>query len=235
MSEGSNWPRLTSSSPGANVCFAIPSTKRIVANGWPFAFCAGVQRSVSEPSDSSTPRKSCGAGTSGSTLPNVPPVSPPPAGGGAGTPTMNVIENALELPAASRTVPASVCVPFASAPVLKVAVGPEIVGAAAAAPSSVHARQRRDVLARGDRDLARARDDRAVRRHRRDDDRDEVVDADPADEALARVSDRVGDDRAEVVEPVADGRRVEARAVRSGAVGADRRPGAQRPPGCARR
>ena len=137
MSEGSNWPRLTSSSPGANVCFAIPSTKRIVANGWPFAFCAGVQRSVSEPSDSSTPRKSCGAGTSGSTLPNVPPVSPPPAGGGAGTPTMNVIENALELPAASRTVPASVCVPFASAPVLKVAVGPEIVGAAAAAPSSV--------------------------------------------------------------------------------------------------
>jgi hypothetical protein len=50
---------------------------------------------------------------------------------------MNVIENELELLAASRTVPESVCVPFASAPVLNVAVAPEIVGAAVAAPSSV--------------------------------------------------------------------------------------------------
>ena len=71
---------------------------------------------------------------------------------------MNVIENALELLAASRTVPVSVCVPFASVPVLNVAVAPEIVGAAVAAAVEHDARERGDVLARRDRDLARARD-----------------------------------------------------------------------------
>ena len=58
----------------------------------------GVQRRVSEPSASSLATKSVGVGTSGRAGSKVPP---PVDGAGAGTPTMKVMEKALDLPAAS--------------------------------------------------------------------------------------------------------------------------------------
>ena len=163
------------------------------------------------------------------TLPNVPPPSTG-SGCGAGTPTMNVIENALELLAASRTMPVSVCVPFASVPVLNVAVAPEIVGAAVAAPSSVARERSVSSLAVIAIWLALA----AI---------EPFAGTDSGTTIGMKLSTRIPPTTlwlvlptaslttARVVEAVACGGRVEARGVRRRPVGADRRPGRGTPAG----